>query len=74
MAREHHFHTLKDVRSYLDEARKLIEELQLPLDLREVAFGKAVDLLQAKQVFFDQADAAGGVARALAGAIEVPRI
>jgi len=46
--------TPEQVRGYLDEALTVVRELELDDELRVPAFLKAVDLLAAKQVFFEQ--------------------
>lgn len=66
MARAIHFNTPEAVAKYLRDALALVESLDTPDDLRVTCFEKAVDLLQGKQVFFDQADATGNVLPAMA--------
>lgn len=51
---EDHHHTAQQVRGYLDEAKRIVDELEVSSDLREIAYAKAVDLLAAKQVFYEQ--------------------
>jgi hypothetical protein len=45
----------EQVRAHLAEALAIVEELELDDELRGLAFAKAVDLLAAKQMFFEQA-------------------
>ena len=52
---EHQHHTPEQVRGYLREALEIVDELDTPGDLRQIAFGKAVELLSGKQIFFEQA-------------------
>lgn len=42
--------TREQVRDYLREALAVVDERDVPDDLRAAAFGKAVDLLSAKQI------------------------
>jgi hypothetical protein len=42
--------TPEQVRDYLADARRMVDELQVPPELREVAFTKAIDLLAAKNI------------------------
>lgn len=51
---EEHHNTPAQVVDYLRTALAIVMELDPPEDLRQIAFGKAVDLLSAKQVFFEQ--------------------
>jgi hypothetical protein len=46
--------TPEQVRGYLDDALAIVAELEPPGDLRALAFGKAIDLLAAKQIVFEQ--------------------
>jgi hypothetical protein len=46
--------TREQVQDYLNVARAVVEDLGIPKDLREIAFGKAVDLLASKQVVTEQ--------------------
>jgi hypothetical protein len=48
-------HSPEQIESYLRDALALVDALNVPTDLRPHAFLKAVELLQAKQVFFEQA-------------------
>lgn len=59
--------TPEQVAGYLDEALRIVTELEPPEDLREVAFGKAVDLLAAKQLMLEQPATLG------MGALAIPR-
>jgi len=52
-------HTPEQVRGYLIAARELVDALEVPADLREVAFGKAVDMLAAKQLILQPAQPPG---------------
>jgi hypothetical protein len=53
--------TPEQVRDYLREALAIVEELAPPEDLREVAFGKAVDLTSSKQLTAEQIVAGGAL-------------
>ena len=46
--------TPEQVREYLREALAIVEELDPPTDLREVAFTKAADLVSGKQIAVEQ--------------------
>lgn len=50
----------EQVRLYIEAALELTEALDPPDDLRSIVFLKAVDLLSAKQLFFEQSPAAVG--------------
>jgi hypothetical protein len=52
--REYQHNTLEQVRDYLLEALTIVAEIDPPGDLRGLAFSKAVDLVSAKQVIFEQ--------------------
>lgn len=55
MRRQEEFHnTPEQVEEILTAALKQVEALDPPGDLREITFAKAVDLLGAKQIFFEQ--------------------
>jgi hypothetical protein len=60
MAKELPLHSPEQVRGYLDEAERIIDHLEVPGDLREIAYAKAIDLLAAKQIFYTEADAMAG--------------
>ena len=45
----------EQVREYLQGALDLVDELEIPDELAPIAFSKAIDLLAAKQLFFEQA-------------------
>lgn len=47
-------YTAEQVREHVAEALKIVDELDVPDDLRVAAFGKAVDLVAAKQIVFEQ--------------------
>jgi len=47
----------EQVRQYVAAALELVIELDVPPELREVAFAKAVDLFSNKQVFWEQVPA-----------------
>lgn len=47
-------HTPEQVRGYLDEAERIVDELEVASDLREIAYAKAINLLAAKQLFYEQ--------------------
>ncbi len=51
---EEHFSTQEQVAGYLEQALGIVADLELDDSLREIAFAKAIDLLAAKQVFFEQ--------------------
>lgn len=53
-ASEHQHNTAEQVRQYLGDALATVEALDVPPELREVAFAKAVDLFSSKQIFFEQ--------------------
>jgi hypothetical protein len=52
--REYPHNTPEQVRDYLLEALTIVAEIDPPDDLRGLAFSKAVDLVSAKQVIFEQ--------------------
>lgn len=54
---EQQHNTAEQVEEYLAEALRVVESLDVPDALREVAFAKAVDLFSSKQVFFEQSPA-----------------
>jgi len=49
--------TLEQVEGYVRDALALVERLEVPEDLREVAFGKCCDLIASKQLFYEQPQA-----------------
>jgi hypothetical protein len=51
--REQPHNSPEQVRQYLGAALAVVEALDIPPELREVAFAKAVDLFSSKQLFFD---------------------
>ena len=51
---EYEHHSPEQVRQYLDTALRLTAEMDVPEDLRVAFFGKALDLVSAKQMFFEQ--------------------
>jgi hypothetical protein len=53
-ATEHQHNTTEQVRAYLSFALDVVADLEIPDDLREVAFAKAVDLFSSKQIFYEQ--------------------
>jgi hypothetical protein len=53
-AREFPHNTPQQAEEYIRGALELVEKVQPPEDLREVAFGKAVDLLSSKQIVYEQ--------------------
>jgi hypothetical protein len=53
--REYRHNEPEQVRLYLEAALELVDALDPPEDLREPCFTKAVDLLAAKTVQFEQA-------------------
>lgn len=55
LTRETPHNTPEQVREYLEGALAIIADLELEDDLRVPAFMKAVDLLSAKQIFYEQA-------------------
>ncbi len=59
--------TPEQVHAYLGAALAILDELELTDDLRPLAFVKAVDLLAAKQLFFEQPAALP------MGAMHIPR-
>jgi hypothetical protein len=60
-AYECHFHEREDVQRYVELALAIADDAVVPDDLRETAFGKAVDLLAQKQVTFEEVSGAGVV-------------
>ena len=52
--REEFFHTAEQVQGYIDEARRIVTELELDDELRVPAFTKAIELLQGKNITFEQ--------------------
>lgn len=51
---EIHHHTYEQVVSILHGAQAAVDEAEPPEDLRQIAFAKAIDLLAAKQIFYEQ--------------------
>jgi hypothetical protein len=47
-------HTHEQIAGYLADAGKLVEAVDIPADLVPIAYGKAVELLAAKQIVFEQ--------------------
>lgn len=58
---EFHHHTSAEVRAYLAGAAEIVDDLELREDLREVAFGKAIELLATKQIAAEQSAVSGGL-------------
>ena len=56
---EAHFHSEEQVREYVERASRIVDDLDVADDLRESAFGHAVDLLAQKQVTFEAVSPAG---------------
>jgi hypothetical protein len=56
---ECHFHDEAQVREYVQGALRALDGLDVQGRLREIAFGKAVDLLAQKQVTFEQVSPSG---------------
>jgi hypothetical protein len=50
---EAYFHSDDQVREYVTKAAAIVDDLDVPDDLREAAFTKALDLLAQKQVTFE---------------------
>jgi hypothetical protein len=59
--KEYPHNTPEQVRDYLLEALTIVAEIDPPGDLRGLAFSKAVDLVSAKQVTFEQMPALSGL-------------
>lgn len=57
---ERHHNTGEQIRDYLREALAVVDELDVPDDLRAVAFSKACDLAAAKAVAVEQVVPHGG--------------
>lgn len=57
LRREEMHHTYEQAFGIIASAEQLVADAEVDEDLRPVAFAKAVDLLAAKQIFFDQASA-----------------
>lgn len=53
------FYSKEQVRQHLRDAVQLVEEANVPDDLREVAFKLACDLVSRKNVVFEHASGAG---------------
>lgn len=51
---EHHHNTPEQVRDYLRQALAIVDELDVPDDLRGLAFNRAVELVSGKQVVLQQ--------------------
>jgi uncharacterized protein (UPF0147 family) len=56
---EAHFHSREQVQGYVEVALAIMEDAVVPDDLREAAFGKAVELLAQKQVTFEAVNPSG---------------
>jgi hypothetical protein len=54
MTTEHPLNTIEQVTDYLRAALGIVDDLDPPEDLRVVCFGKAAELVAAKQIFFEQ--------------------
>jgi len=67
MRREEHHYTKEQVREHLLAALTVVDELEIPDDLRSAAFTKAVELLSGKQILFEQVPAARVVVPDLKG-------
>lgn len=65
MPRELYHNTEKQVVELLTFAAALVEQLDIPEDLRGIAFSKAIDLKASKQVFIDQAETQSPITRGL---------
>lgn len=60
---EHLHHTREQIAQAIEDAAAIVTEAELAPELQEVAFSKAIDLLTAKQIFFEQTPMAlGGLA------------
>lgn len=66
-----HMNNDHDVRSYLEKALALVEELDPPSDLRGACFIKATEFYSAKQIQLEQGDMRPGVT--VAPAMAIPR-
>lgn len=55
MKREEHFSTPQQVGQYLAQSLKIVENAEVPEDLRQVAFAAVFNAVSGKQVFFEQA-------------------
>lgn len=51
---EYHHNTREQVVEYVTIALNIVEELDPPSDLREIAFSKALDMISAKQIVMEQ--------------------
>jgi hypothetical protein len=51
---EHHYNTAEQIEGYLRMALDVVEKVSPPDDLRQLAYGKAVDLFAAKTVVMPQ--------------------
>lgn len=51
---EHHYHSPEQVSGYMRDALAVVDELDVPDDLRVAAFSKAFELLAAKHVVMEQ--------------------
>lgn len=51
---EQQHNTPEQVREYVREALAVVDELDVPDDLRAAAFAKACDLISGKQIVFEQ--------------------
>jgi hypothetical protein len=67
MRQEHYHHSAAQVRSYLTEALKVIDDVDPPEELRQVSFLKACDWLAAKSIV--EAQFAPGIAN-----MAIPRV
>jgi hypothetical protein len=50
---EAHFHTEEQVREYVKQALRVVDDVNVPDDLREETFRQALNLLAQKQVTFE---------------------
>lgn len=52
--RDDHFHTAEQVAGYMDDAYAIVKDADVPDEWKRDAFLKAVDLLAAKNVVYEQ--------------------
>jgi hypothetical protein len=64
---EYHHNTAEQVKGYLDEALRIVTELDPPADLVGIAFAKAIDMLGAKQIVMEQAQMVPDLNRLIPG-------
>jgi hypothetical protein len=58
---EYHHNTPEQIEDYLASAAEVVGRIELPDDLRGIAFNKAVDLFAAKQIILAQPAAVPGL-------------